>query len=65
MNIYALIDSGMVVNTIVADPSFLPEIEQDYDAIVRIDDNPQHPGIGWSYADGTFTPPPDPPPAEE
>jgi hypothetical protein len=58
--IYALIRAGVVVNTIEANPSFLPTIAGGYsgpgDAIVRIDDLTVRPGIYWTYDDGKFTP---------
>lgn len=55
--IYALIQGGIVVNTIVADPGFLPLIEADYDAVVRIDNLPdQRPGVGSAYVGGVFSP---------
>jgi hypothetical protein len=59
--VYALINDGLVVNTIFAAPAFIPTVAPDYDAVLRIDDNAQRPGVGWSYADGVYTPPPDPP----
>lgn len=64
MNIYALITNNMVVNTIVADPTFLPVIAGDYDTIARIDNDPTRPGVGWSYVGGVYAPPPDAPPEE-
>lgn len=59
--IYALIRAGQVVNTIVADPTFLPTIAAGYagagDAIVRIDNlGDVRPGVFWTYDGSTFTP---------
>lgn len=51
--IYAIIQSGVVVNTIVADPEF---ISQFYPESIRIDNLDPIPGIGWLYLDGVFSP---------
>lgn len=63
--IYALINAGIVTNTILADPPFLKFIEKDYDAIVRIDTLDPVPGIWWTYDGVSFSqgvPPTDPAP---
>lgn len=55
--IYALIKTGTIVNTIVADPVFKATIEADYDSVVRIDDlGDVRPGVYWTYDGITFTP---------
>ena len=56
--IYAIIQNNLVVNTIVADQEF---IDTAYPGSPRIDQLDPHPGIGWSYENGVFTPPPPPP----
>ncbi len=57
--IYALINGGIVVNTIVAEPDFISNLENDFDSIVEISQDPGSPGIGWSYDGSNFTPPGD------
>lgn len=44
---YAIVEAGIVVNVIEADPEFAADI-----GAIRSDDV----GIGWSYSDGAFTP---------
>lgn len=55
--IYAIIINNVVTNTIVADQEF---IDTAYPGSPRIDQLDPVPGIGWSYEDGVFTPPPAP-----
>lgn len=57
-HIYALIQSGIVVNTIIADPS---DPEDPSYLWVDITSVTPQPGIGWSYNGSTFTPPAAPP----
>lgn len=54
MNTYALINNGIVENTIVASPDFLSTIENNYEYIIQIDGLTPMPGINWRYIDGTF-----------
>lgn len=58
--IYAIIESGTVANTIVADDDFAEIIKSEHDEVVEITDLDPRPGISWSYdpADGEFVPPP-------
>ena len=57
--IYALINNGIVENTIVAEPDFISIIENDYEYIVQISTDPGNPSIGWSYDGQNFHPPQD------
>jgi len=57
MNNYALIKDGLVVNVIVAEEGFLPLIQDQYDAIIKIDLKPGSPGMGWQYSKKKFSPP--------
>lgn len=52
---YAIIQSGIVVNAVLASPEYAAE--QGWLEL------PEGAGIGWAYADGQFTAPPPPPPA--
>ncbi|MGH8073654.1 MAG: hypothetical protein ACREO4_06225 [Lysobacter sp.] len=54
--IFAVIDAGVVVNTVVAD---------EWEGGVRIDHLDPRPGIGWSYDGTTFSPPAAPVPDPE
>jgi hypothetical protein len=61
---YALIKSGIVENTIIADEAFIDHISSQYDHVIRIDELEIKPSIGWGYVDEIFvdpTPPLDPP----
>lgn len=57
---YALISGGVVQNIIIADPTFLPLIQAQYDSIVDLKTLPQGADVGSSYDDKTqkFTPKP-------
>ena len=55
--IYALINAGVVENTIVADTNFISGIENNWDACVQIDGLDPMPGIGWTYDGTDFAPP--------
>ncbi len=58
--LYAVIENGVVVNTIVYDGEAELDIF-DNRQLVRIDDKEAvSPGIGWSYSNGEFTAPPEP-----
>jgi len=62
---YALIKSGLVENTIIADASFIEVIQSEWDHIVDITDTEY--GIGWLYDGQNFTLPvvEEPPVVEE
>lgn len=51
---FALINSGKVVNVIVADQDFIDGLA-GYDHKVRIDNLDPVPGIDWDYDSGTNT----------
>ncbi|MEB1007762.1 hypothetical protein VC862_24590 [Citrobacter braakii] len=59
---YAVIENGMVVNVIIWDGKATMGCggQQSLIQIPQSGGGPT-PGIGWSYADGVFTPPPSPP----
>ena len=62
---YALVNTDVVQNIIVANPEFIPIIQADWQAIVDITNLAPKPGIGWGYVNGQFVqpaPPPPPPP---
>ena len=52
--VYAVIQDGVVTNTIVADQTF---IDQHYPGSPRIDNVTPQPGIGWGFDDTTWTAP--------
>ena len=52
--VYAVIQDGVVTNTIVADQAF---IDQYYPGSPRIDNVAPQPGIGWGYDGTTWTAP--------
>lgn len=53
MAVYAIISNGVVTNTIDTDSD---TAARDFPGAIQIDTlNPQ-PGIGWTYANGAFTP---------
>jgi len=52
--VYAVIQDGVVINTIVADQAF---IDQHYPGSPRIDNVTPQPGIGWGYDGATWTAP--------
>lgn len=54
MPVFAHIEAGTVVNVVLS--STLPGSSH-----IDITDQVHRPDIGWSYADGVFTPPPTPP----
>jgi len=55
--VYALINNGVVVNTIVADEAFIASIQANYDNCIRVDELEVKPSIGWTYADEVFSNP--------
>lgn len=65
---YAIINNGLVTNTIKADAAFADLIRADHDAVVEITGITPQPGIGWLYDGEVFTDPnatPDPAPVPE
>lgn len=52
--IFAIIENDKIVNTIVADQSF---IDEHYPNAVNIDNTNPFPGIGWDYVGGEFVAP--------
>jgi hypothetical protein len=52
--VYAVIQDGVVTNTIVADQTF---IDQHYPGTPRIDNVAPQPGIGWGFDGTTWTAP--------
>ena len=52
--VYAIIENGLVVNTIVADQNF---INQNYPDAINITNISPRPGINWTYQNNTFTEP--------
>lgn len=52
--VYAVIQNGVVVNTIVASQSF---VDANYPGSPRIDGITPQPGIGWGYDGTTWTAP--------
>lgn len=61
---YALINSNVVQNVIVADSQSIQPLEPDWQAIVDITNLNPMPGIGWGYVNGQFVKPAPPPPPE-
>ena len=52
--VYAVIQDGVVTNTVVADQAF---IDQHYPGSQRIDNVTPQPGIGWGFDGTTWTAP--------
>jgi len=62
MTIYADVFEGECVNIIVAEEDFRPAFEEafpDHEMVGPLDDLSPYPGIGWSYVDGQWSPPPE------
>lgn len=55
--IYALIDSGVVTNTIVADAAFAAKIANEHQAVIEITDLIPSPSIEWKWDGENFIPP--------
>lgn len=57
--VFALIENGIVTNTIIADNAFVSSIENNFDHIVQIDELDPRPSISWTYDENTeqFTDP--------
>jgi len=68
--IYAQITNNKIVNTIMLDDaSLLPLFSTDqngnpYDSVVQIDNIVPQPGIGWTFNNVNWSPPPAPPAAQ-
>lgn len=62
---WAHVSSNLVVNISVGtdpvDPLWLAAVQGEYTAVVDVTGMDPRPGIGWTYENGTFTPPPAPP----
>lgn len=56
MSRYVLIKDGVVCNAIEADANFVSTIETHWDVVIQHETS----GIGWTYANGIFAPPPEP-----
>lgn len=52
--IYAVIDDGVVVNTIVADDGFAALIAREHQAVLEITNLAPTPSIGWGYDNQQF-----------
>jgi hypothetical protein len=50
--VYAIIESGLVTNTIVADAAFVARYFPD---AIRVDTLSPQPGVAWTYASRTFS----------
>ena len=61
MKIWAVIEKGVVANTILWDGEneWTPGEHQVVVEIPGVPDGEQHVGIGWEYSDGVFIPPPE------
>ncbi|EHP7413747.1 tail fiber assembly protein [Salmonella enterica] len=57
---YAVIENGVVVNTIVYDGEAELDIFDNQQLVHIGDKEAVSPGIGWSYSNGEFTAPPEP-----
>lgn len=47
--LYALIKNGITVGTIVAEPDFIPTIQDQYDEVIRVDHLKPYPGPNWPF----------------
>lgn len=61
---WAHVENGVVVNVSVGtdpvDAAWLSLVRATFESVVDITALDPQPGLGWTYADGTFTPPADP-----
>lgn len=57
---YAVIENGMVVNTIVYDGEAELNVSDNQQLVGISDTGAVSPGIGWLYSNGEFTAPPEP-----
>lgn len=55
---WALINSGVVVNEIIADQGFIDTIIENYDYCIDIQNLSPMPGVGWLYDGVNFSEPP-------
>jgi hypothetical protein len=60
MNIYAIVQDGMVINVVVWDGNLETWQPPDGTAAVQVTEETGPAYIGFPYADGHFTPPPPP-----
>ena len=60
MNRWAIVDNGEVVNSIVADASFIEVLRNDHDSLIETTDLAPWPSVGWTWNGETFAPPPEP-----
>lgn len=58
---YALIKNNLVENVAEGDQAWADAVAPDWQAVIDITNTNPAPGIGWSYTNGQFTPPPAPP----
>lgn len=61
---YALIKNNLVENVAEGDQAWADAVAPDWQAVVDVTNVTPAPGIGWSYTNGQFTPPPAPPAPE-
>lgn len=54
--IFAVVDDGVVTNTIVADDDFAALISGEHSAVIDITDYKPRPGIGWSFDGAEWRP---------
>jgi hypothetical protein len=54
---WALVQSGVVENIIIAESDFITAIEGDWEYCVDLTGADPHPQIGWTYDGETFSPP--------
>jgi hypothetical protein len=57
MSEYALIQDGIVTNTIIADESFVASIADKFDDVIEIVELHPRPSIGWGFTGESFIDP--------
>lgn len=55
--IFAILDDGVVTNTIVADDEFAALISGEHSAVIDITDYKPRPGIAWTFNGDEWRPP--------
>lgn len=55
--IWALIDAGVILNTIVADEDFIDTVRADYSNVVEITEVTPRPGVEWAVHGDVYRPP--------
>jgi hypothetical protein len=55
--IWAVIDGGIVTNTIIAGPDFVATIQAQHQAVIQIDAMVPMPAINWTWDGTNFFPP--------